>query len=79
MLTVIVSAVALLEVVVIITMANVIKLCIRENVKLVRGVARSKNPEAFVGLYNSYEQGQQTKKHVTLAVKQDKSMRSGGE
>ncbi len=79
MLTVIVSAVALLEVVVIITMANVIKLCIRENVKLVRGVARSKNPEAFAGLYNSYERGQQAKKHVTLAVKQDKSMRSGGE
>lgn len=77
MLTAIIAFTAALEAVIIITLGSIIKMCVRENVKLVRGVARSKNPEAFAGVYN--DNGKPHKKHVSLAKQQEESMRSGGD
>lgn len=77
MLTAIIAFTAALEAVIIITLGSVIKLCVRENVKLVRGVARSKNPETFASIYN--DESKPHKKHVSLAKQQEDSMRSGGD
>lgn len=77
MLTAIIAFTAALEAVIIITLGNIIKMCVRENVKLVRGVARSKNPEAFASIYN--DGSKPHKKHVSLAKQQEDSMRSGGD
>lgn len=77
MLTAIIAFTAALEAVIIITLGSIIKMCVRENVKLVRGVARSKNPEAFASIYN--DDGKPHKKHVSLAKQQAESMRSGGD
>lgn len=77
MITAVIAFTAALEAVIIITLGGVIKMCVRENVKLVRGVARSKNQEAFAGIYN--DDGKPHKKHVSLAKQQENSMRSGGD
>ena len=77
MLTAIIAFTAALEAVIIITLGSVIKLCVRENVKLVRGVARSKNQAAFADIYN--DDSKPHKKHVSLAKQQEDSMRSGGD
>lgn len=77
MLTTVIAFTAALEAVIIITLGSIIKLCVRENVKLVRGVARSKNPEVFAGIYN--DDSKPHKKHVSLAKQQEQSMRSGGD
>ncbi len=77
MVTAVIAFTAALEAVIIITLGGVIKMCVRENVKLVRGVARSKNQEAFAGVYN--DDSKPHKKHVSLAKQQERSMRSGGD
>lgn len=76
-LTIIIAATAALEAVIIATLCGVVRLCVKENVKLVRGVARSKNQEAFATIYNDSDRPH--KKHVSLAAQQEKHMRSGGD
>lgn len=77
MLTVLIASAVVLETLIIVALISVIKIYVRENVKLVRSVARSKNQEAFAGNYN--DDSRPHKKHVSLAKQQEDSMRSGGD
>lgn len=78
LLTTAIAVTAAAEAIIIITLCGVVRLSIRENVKLVRGVARSKNQSVFAEIYNSNED-RPHKKHVSLAAQQEKSMQSGGD
>lgn len=71
-ITTAIAITAALEAVVIIILSNIIKLCVKENVKLVRGIAMSKNPEVFTEIYNDVARPH--KKHVSLANRQNESM-----
>lgn len=77
LLTTVIAITATAEAIIIITLCGVIRLSIRENVKLVRGVARSKNQSAFAEVYSNIDRPH--KRHVSLAAQQEKSMQSGGD